>query len=58
MAFVQNLPFISIILSLFTGPLSSVLGGKKAKYLNAAMIIVVGLMSFAVLGYVIGTGES
>ena len=58
MAFVQNLPFISIILSLFTGPLSSVLGGKKAKYLNAVMITVVGLMSFAVLGYVVGTGES
>ena len=31
MVFVQNLPFISIILSLFTGPLSSVLGGKKGK---------------------------
>ena len=58
MAFVQNLPFISIILSLFTGPLSSVLGGKKAKYLNAVMITVVGLMSLAVLGYVVGTGES
>ena len=30
MAFVQNLPFICILISLFTGPLSSVLDGNQA----------------------------
>ena len=45
MAFVQNLPFISILLSLFAGPLSSILGGKTAKRLNLAVISVIGVMS-------------
>lgn len=57
MAFVQNLPFFSIILSLFSGPLSSILDGKKAKWLNAAVITVIGAMSAAVLGFVLGTGQ-
>lgn len=57
MAFVQNLPFISIILSLFSGPLSSILDGKKAKWVNTAVITIIGIMSAAVLVYVLGTGE-
>src|SRR5574344_2883622 len=58
MQFVQNFPFMSIIISLFSGPLSSIIGGKKAKWINAAVISLIGLMSVAVLMYVIGTGES
>lgn len=58
MEFVQNFPFMSIIISLFSGPLSSILGGKKAKWLNTAVIILIGAMSVAVLLYVIGTGEA
>ena len=57
MAFVQNFPFISIILSLFSGPLCSVLNGKKAKWVNAAVIIIIGAMSTAVLAFVLGTGQ-
>lgn len=57
MEFVQNFPFISIILSLFSGPLSSILGGKKAKWVNIAVITIIGAMSAAVLGYVMGTGQ-
>lgn len=57
MAFVQNLPFISIILSLFSGPLSSILGGKKAKWVNAGVITVIGGMSALVLSYVVSIGE-
>ena len=34
MEFVQNFPFISIVLSLFSGPFSSILSGKKARILN------------------------
>lgn len=58
MAFVQNFPFMCIILSLFSGPLSSILNGKKAKYLNLAVISIIGAMSAAVLAFVIGSGES
>lgn len=57
MDFVQNFPFMTIILSLFSGPLSSILGGKKAKWLNVAVITLIGVMSGAVLFYVIGTGQ-
>ncbi|MDE5597764.1 MAG: sodium:proton antiporter, partial [Lachnospiraceae bacterium] len=57
MAFVQNLPFISILLSLFAGPISSVLSGKWAKRLNLAVIIIIGAMSAAVLSFVLKTGE-
>lgn len=58
MDFVQNFPFMSIILSLFSGPLSSVLNGRWAKRVNTAVITVIGLMSAAVLGYVAETGGS
>ena len=34
MTLVQNFPLISIILALFSGPLSSILDGKKAKWWN------------------------
>ncbi len=57
MAFVQNFPFISILLSLFAGPVSSVLNGKAAKRLNLFVIAVTGAMSAAVLIFVLGTGQ-
>ena len=57
MAFVQNFPFMSIILSLFSGPLCSILSGRKAKWVNAAVIVIIGGMSAAVLGFVLGTGQ-
>lgn len=58
MDFVQNFPFISIILSLFSGPLSSILSGKKAKWVNTAVMCILSAMSAAVLVYVLGTGEA
>ncbi|MDE7043838.1 MAG: sodium:proton antiporter, partial [Acetatifactor sp.] len=57
MDFIRNFPFMSIILSLFSGPLSSVLDGKWAKRVNTAVIVIVGILSACVLGYVAGTGE-
>lgn len=57
MDFVQNFPFMSIILSLFSGPLCSILNGKWAKRINTAVIVLVGIMSAFVLGYVVDTGE-
>ena len=57
MEFVQNFPFISIILSLFSGPLCSVLSGKTAKRVNAAVIFIIGVMTTAVLAFVLKSGE-
>ena len=58
MSFVQNFPFMTIIISLFSGPLCSVVNGKKAKWINLGVVSVIGVMSAAVLGYVMKTGES
>jgi multicomponent Na+:H+ antiporter subunit D len=57
MSFVQNFPFMSIILSLFSGPLSSVLGGKKAKFINFFVLVAIGCMSVAVLVFVLANGS-
>lgn len=57
MAFVQNFPFMSIILSLFSGPLCSVLDGKRARRVNAAVIVIIGGMSICTLRYVISAGR-
>lgn len=56
MNFVQNFPFFSIILSLFSGPVSSVLSGKAAKYLNLVVLGLVSAMSVAVLIFTARTG--
>lgn len=56
MQFVQNFPFFSIIISMFGGTISSILGGKAAKYLNTAIISIIGLMSAVVLGFTLKTG--
>lgn len=56
MEFVRNFPFFCIILSMFSGTISSVLSGKAARYLNLAMILTVSCLSAAVLGYTIQTG--
>lgn len=58
MAFVQNFPFFSIIISLFSGPLSSVLPRKAARYVNLVMMTIIGILSAAVLVFSIKTGES
>ncbi len=57
MDFVQNFPFISILLSLFSGPLSSILNGKWAKRVNMAVIALIGIMSATLLGYVWKIGQ-
>ncbi len=58
MAFVQNVPFFSIMISMFSGIVSSVLPGKAAKWLNTAAITVIGVMSACLLGYMIDVGGS
>lgn len=58
MDFIRNFPFFSIVLSLFSGPLSSILGAKWARRVNMAVIVLCGFMSGAVLWYVCQTGEA
>ena len=54
MDFVQNFPFFSIILSMFSGTVSSVLPAKAAKWLNTVVIGAVGCMSAVLLVYLMG----
>ncbi|MGN1343688.1 MAG: hypothetical protein ACI4U3_03860, partial [Traorella sp.] len=58
MEFVQNFPFFSIILTIFSGPICSVLNGKIAKWVNLFVISIVGIMNLFVLGFVISTNQS
>ena len=45
MELVQNVPFFCIMISLFSGSISSVLPGKYARWLNTAMLSAVTAMS-------------
>lgn len=58
MDFVQNFPFMSILISLFSGPLCSILDGKRAKRVNTAVITIIGGLSVSVLLYVVRTGQA
>jgi len=58
MDFIQNFPFFSIILSMFSGTVCSVLPGKLARWVNAAVITVIGALSLVLLIYLMGTGQS
>ena len=53
MALVQNVPFFSIMLSMFSGIVSSVLPAKWARALNAMMITAVGVMSAWLLSFLV-----
>lgn len=52
MLFVQNVPFFCIMLSMFSGIVSSILPGKWARRLNAVMILTVGVLSAWLLYFV------
>ncbi|MCI8605691.1 MAG: sodium:proton antiporter [Hungatella sp.] len=58
MSFVQNFPFFSIILAMFSGIISSVLSGKKARNLTLMMIAVTTALSAGTLMFCLKTGES
>lgn len=58
MAFVQNVPFFSIMLSMLSGIVSSILPGKAAKRLNTAVILVIGAASAWLLSWLMRTGGS
>lgn len=56
MDFIQNVPFFSIMISMFSGIVSSILPEKWAKRLNTTVILAVGVMSGALLYYLCRTG--
>lgn len=58
MSFVQNFPFFSIIIAMFSGIVSSVLPGKKARNLSLAAIAATTVLSAAVFLFCAQTGES
>ena len=51
MAFVQNVPFFSIMISMFAGIISSILPAKAARKLNIAAIVVIGGLSAWLLSF-------
>ena len=58
MQFVQNFPFMGILLTLICAVLSSVLNGRLARRLTACLITVVTAMTAAVMVYTLQTGDS
>ena len=56
MAFAQNLPFFCIMLSMFSGTVSSILSKKWARRLNIAMLSMVIAMSTWLLLYLVQSG--
>ncbi len=51
MNFIQNIPFFSIMISMFSGIISSVLNGRQARRLNTIMTAIIGIMSAVLLVY-------
>lgn len=58
MDFVQNIPFFSIVLSMFTAILTSMLNGKWAKRVCISLLVLVMLLSASLLFYLMETGDS
>ena len=58
MTLVQNFPFFSIIIAMFSGIISCTLSGKRARNVSLAVIVVTTAMSAAVFLFCIRTGES
>lgn len=56
MAFVQNVPFFSIMISMFSGIVSAVLPGKWARRINYGMIALVAAMSAWLLVFLVQSG--
>ena len=56
MTLVQNFPFFSIIIAMFSGIISCTLSGKRARNVSLAVIVVTTAMSSAVFLFCIRTG--
>ena len=58
MDFIRNFPFFSIILCMFSGIISSVLDGKKARNMCFGCVGIVTLLSATVLCYTAVTNQA
>lgn len=58
MTLVQNFPFFSIIIAMFSGILSLALNGRRARNVSLGAISLVTVMSFAVCLYCMDAGAS
>lgn len=58
MDLIRNFPFFSIMLSMFSGIVSSILPPRAAKWVNRAVIATIGVFSLTLLLYLLRTGES
>lgn len=58
MSLVQNFPFFSIIIAMFSGIVSSVLSAKKARNLSIFAILSTTALSACVLAFCVESGES
>ena len=58
MDFIRNFPFFSIIICMFSGIISSVLSGKKARNLCIGAVSVVAILSACVLLYTVRTNTA
>ena len=57
MKLVQNIPFFCIMLSMFSGTVSSVLPGKWARRLNLGMLMAVSALSAHLMQYLVANGS-
>ncbi len=57
MDFFRNFPFICIMLSIVSGPLSSILSGKKARYFSILVVSVCEVLSALTLWYAVTIPE-
>ena len=57
MDFFRNFPFFCIILSMVSGPITSVLSGKKARVLSLFVVTVSGILSGLTLWYTLSLEE-
>ena len=58
MQFVQNFPFMTILLTLICAVVTSVLDGRKARRLTGLLLVTVTAMTTAVMVYTLRTGDS
>ena len=58
MTLVQNFPFFSIIIAMFSGILSLALNGRRARNVSLGAISLVTVMSFAVCLYCMDAGQA
>ncbi|MBO4766562.1 MAG: sodium:proton antiporter [Lachnospiraceae bacterium] len=57
MDWIRNLPLIAILLSMVSGPVSSVLSGRAARRVSFFVVVTSGILSILVFWYVLRTGE-